>query len=167
MKKISILFTLILFCFSFSQEITLSKSGRKFQKNGVKYKISEYKTQFQNPISKTYIKEGRGYKTAGSILGFAGGLLVGAGLPNALSADTYSINSIPGSPDFSKTKIRKPGWTLVGIGIGLVAVAIPVAIVGSGKIKKGIETENKLAPKSENYYQLDFTGNGFALSYNF
>ncbi len=167
MKKISLLFTLVLFCFSFSQEITISKSGKKFEKEGIKYKISEYQTQFKNPVAKNYVKQGRGYKTAGSILGFAGGLLIGAGLPNALSEDTYTINSIPGYPDFSKTKIRKPGNTLVGIGIGLVAVAIPVAIIGGNKVKKGVETENKFSPRSQNYYQLDFTGNGLGFTYNF
>ena len=113
----------------------MSKTGRKFTKNGIEYKISEYQTQFQNPVAKTYIGEGRSYKTVGTIFGFAGGLLIGAGLPNALSEDTFTINSIPGSPDFSKTKVSKPGWTLVGIGIGLVAVAIPVAIIGSKKVE--------------------------------
>ncbi len=167
MKKISILCALFFFFLSFSQDITLSKTGRKFTKNGIEYKISEYQTQFQNPVAKNYIREGRGYKTVGTIFGFAGGLLIGAGLPNALSENNSGGYLDPYSGQIIKYKGKKPGWTLVGIGIGLVAVAIPVAIIGSKKVKKGVETENKFAPKSQNFYKVDFTGNGFALSYNF
>lgn len=167
MKKISILLTLLLFCVSFSQELTLSKSGKKFVKNGVEYKMSKYKTQFQNPVSKAYIKEGRGYQTAGNILGFAGGLLVGAGLPSALSQKKSSGFFDPYTGQYIKSEIKNPGWTYVGFGIGLVAVAVPLAIIGNNKVKKGVKTENTFAPKSQNFYQFDWTGNGCALSYNF
>ena len=167
MKKISVLFTLLLFCFSFSQKITLSKSGRKFEKSGVTYKISQYKEQFQNPVAKTYIKDGRGLKTTANILGFAGGVLIGAGLPNALSEKNSGGFLDPYSGQMIKNKVKKPGWTLVGFGIGLVAVAVPLVIIGNNKVKKGVKTENDFAPKSQNYYQFDFTGDGLALSYNF
>lgn len=167
MKKISILFTILLFCFSFSQKITLSKSGRRFEVSGAEYKMSEYKQQFQNPAAKSYIKDGRGLKTTANILGFAGGILIGAGLPNALSEKNSGIYYNADTGQMIKFKGKKPGWTFVGLGIGLVAVAVPLAIIGNKKVKKGVQAENSFAPKSQNYYQFDFTGDGLALSYNF
>ena len=167
MKKISILFTILLFCFSFSQKITLSKSGRKFEKSGAEYKISEYKEHFQNPVAKNYIKAGRGLKTTANILGFAGGVLIGAGLPNALSENNSGGFLDPYTGQIVKYKTKKPGWTLVGVGIGLVAVAVPLVIIGNNKVKEGVKAENNFVPKSQNFYQVDFTGNGFSFSYNF
>ncbi len=167
MLRIFTTIALFSFVFSFSQEIKLNKRGSKFEKDGVTYKISEYKTQFNNPIAKNLMKEGRGYRTASSILGFSGGFLIGAGLPNALSKTTYT-----GSYDYTtgvlkREKVKKPGWTLVGIGLGAIAIGIPFAIIGENKIKKGVETENQFGSTANNYLQLEINENGAGLSYNF
>lgn len=166
MVKIFTYFAVLLFSFSFSQEIKLSKSAKKFEKEGVSYKLSEYKTKFTNLVAKNYIQEGRTYRTIANIMGFSGGLLIGAGLPNALTQEKSANIYNPNTGNFTKVKTSKPGWTLVGVGIGVVAVAIPLAVIGKNKVKKGVETENKFAPKAQ-YYQFDFTGEGLALTYNF
>lgn len=167
MAKTITFFVVLLFGFSCAQEIKLSKSAKKFEKEGVSYKLSEYKTQFTNPVAKNYIQEGRTYRTIANIMGFSGGLLIGAGLPNALTTEKSANIYNPYTGNFTKVKNNKPGWTLVGVGIGVAAVAIPFAVIGKNKVKKGVETENKFAPKAQYYYQFDFTGEGLALTYNF
>ncbi|TXF76130.1 hypothetical protein [Chryseobacterium sp.] len=165
MKKFFTLTGLLWVCLSFSQEITLSKGGRKFEKDGIEYRITDYKTQFTNPIAKNYIREGRSYTTVSSVLGFCGGLLIGGGLPNALSKQKYTFNLVNGN--FNVVKEPKPGWTLVAVGGAVVAVAIPLAIIGKNKIQKGVKLENQFSTSSQSYYQFDFTGNGMALTYHF
>ena len=168
MKNIFTILAVLVFTVSFSQEIKLNKSGTKFEKDGVTYKLSEYKTQFTNPIAKDYISNGRGSRTVANILGFGGGLLIGAGLPNALSSNKDSVFIDPYTGYSTKIKTKKPGWTLVGIGLGVVAVAVPFAVVGNKKIRKGVETENKFkSTTTVNYLQFNVNDNGVGLSYDF
>lgn len=167
MAKTITFLAVLLFGFSFAQEIKLNKSAKKFEKEGVSYKLSEYKTQFTNPVAKNYIQKGRASRTVANIMGFSGGLLIGAGLPNVLTSEKSAKIYNPYTDSFTTVKTKKPGWTYVGVGIGLVAVAIPLAVIGKNQVKKGVETENKFAPKAQNYYQFDFTGEGLSLTYNF
>ena len=92
MKNIFTILAVFFFTFSFSQEIKLNKSATKFEKDGVTYKLSEYKTQFTNLVAKDYISNGRSSRTLANIFGFGGGLLIGAGLPNALSSNKDSVS---------------------------------------------------------------------------
>ena len=168
MKNIFTILAVFFFTFSFSQEIKLNKSATKFEKDGVTYKLSEYKTQFTNLVAKDYISNGRSSRTLANILGFGGGLLIGAGLPNALSSNKDSVYIDPYTAYSTKIKTKKPGWTLVGIGLGVVAVAIPFSVVGNKKIRKGVETENKFESSSNaNFLQFNVNDNGIGWSYNF
>lgn len=168
MKKIfSLLLTVFLISHSFSQEITLLKNGRKFEKDGVEYKMSKYREKFKNPIAVKTIKSGRTMSAMANILGFGGGVLIGAGLPNALSETTYKGTMDYSTLTYTKTKVKKPGWTLITVGGLLVAGAIPLAIVGKNKVKKGVEIENQYSPKTNTTYHFDLQENGLAFSIKF
>lgn len=146
-----------------AQEITLSKNEKKFQKDGTEYKLSAYKTEFANPIAKNYIREGRSHKSISTVLGFLGGLMIGAGLPNALSKQQYTYNY----NNYQRTKVSKPGWAMVAGGGVLVATAIPLAYLGKKKIRNGVKTENKFGMNSQTYYQFQTDGNTLGVTVNF
>ncbi len=165
MVKFYTLIALLAITFFQAQEITLHRNGKKFTKNGIEYKLSEYKTEFSNPIAKNYIREGRSQKTTSFILGFCGGLFMAAGLPNALSKDQNQM--VYNNGYIITTKASKPGWYMIAGGGVLIATAIPLAHFGNKKIRKGVETENKFGSKSQTSYQLHTNGNTLGVTVNF
>lgn len=106
-----------------------------------------------NPEALKLIKKARSNNVIASILGGAGGALIGFPLGAAVAGG-------------------EANWTLVGIGAGLVAVSIPISTGVNKTTKKAVELYNS-SLTSTSYYQFkpEFkivaNENGIGLSMNF
>ncbi|GEN76255.1 hypothetical protein [Chryseobacterium hagamense] len=159
----------VLFCLlaisqaAFSQ---VSLSRNKLIKDGQPYKASQYKEVFQNEQALMYYKKYRTNNTVSQIFGALGGGCMGYGLVKVLdggeklvSVDQYGVAHTE--------KTKNEGWSMVGIGAGLVAIAIPFAISSKKNLNKAIDTENGKEIAFQPYFKLENAGTGLALSYNF
>ncbi|MEI6091236.1 MAG: hypothetical protein WCR42_12345 [bacterium] len=98
------------------------------------------------------IKSAETSNTFATILGYAGGFMIGWPLGSALGGG-------------------ETNWTMVGIGVGIVAVGIPISIHADNKVKKAVQIYNKDLQTSSLYYETEikfaFTGNGVGLIIKF
>lgn len=148
---------------AFSQ-VSLSKN--KLIKDGQRYKASQYKEVFQNDQALMYYKKYRTKSTVSQIFGALGGGCMGYGLIKVLdggeklvSVDQYGVARTE--------KTKNEGWSMVGIGAGLVAIAIPFAISSKKNLNKAIDTQNGKETAFQPYFKLKNAGAGLALSYHF
>lgn len=153
---ITLIFAISAITFCHAQKIEATKvfGGYKYTQNGTKMTMKDL-VQTMKADAKSYqlIKKAQSDNTIASIIGFAGGALVG-----------WPVGAAIGGGD--------PNWTLAAIGAGLIVVAIPI---GSGANKKanlavetynkslGITSFNEIKPK----FNLILNGNGIGLSVNF
>lgn len=163
MKKSIIFFAIFISGFSFSQ-VTLS--GNKLMKDGQSYKFSEYKQVLTNAESQTLFKRARTNKTIGNIFGGIGGGLMGFGLARIIITPKETTYNFNGTTSTVKND-KGPYWTTVGIGAVLVGLGIPFSISSQKNVEKAIALENGESVSFQPYFQLEGTGNGVALSYNF
>ena len=160
MKKILLLSAVISFQTAFSQ---VSMTGNKLEKDGQTYKMSKYKDVFSNPEAVSHFKKARTNSTVGEIFAYAGGFAIGAGIIPALSGKKQEVRN---GVVYENQPSR--GWTVVGIGAGLVGIGIPFAIAANKNAQKALELENGgPATAFQPYFRLESAGNGMALSYNF
>ncbi|NML55932.1 hypothetical protein [Chryseobacterium cheonjiense] len=163
MKKTILVSLVAMSQLAFSQ-VSLSKN--KLVKDGQAYKASQYKEVFQNEQALIYYKKYRTNSTVSQIFGAIGGGCMGYGLIKVLdggeklvSVDQYGVARTE--------KTKNEGWSMVGIGAGLVAIAIPFAISSKKNLNKAIDTENGKGTAFRPYFKLENAGAGMALSYNF
>jgi len=76
-----------------------------------------------NSTATDYMKKAKGSSGFANILGYAGGFLIG-----------YPLGTALGGGDAN--------WTLVAVGCGLVAIAIPIVISANKNLLKAAETYN-------------------------
>ncbi len=116
MKKIILAFYILFFGFSssFGQTITdtlsIKKTGGKyeFSQKNIKLSLQETKDALKtNEVAYKEFNKAQSNKSLSNICGTAGGFLIGFPLGQALAGGDAN-------------------WTLVGIGAGLIAVAIPL-----------------------------------------
>jgi len=161
--KTSILVAAVLFSQLHFSQVSLDKN--KLVKEGVSYKLSDYKSVLVNPEAQQYFKKSRTNNTVGSIFGGVGGAFMGFGIARALSGGETKVminNSV------QTVKQDKGGaWALVGIGAGIVGIGIPFAVAAHKNAKKAIAIENGETTAFTPYFRLETAGNGFAFSYNF
>jgi hypothetical protein len=93
----------------------------------------------ENQIAYDCLKSGKGMNILGTIVGGAGGFMIGFPLGTAIAGGDAN-------------------WTLVGIGVAVVGISIPIAINANKKIKKGVEAYN-----SELLSRIDHRSLQFAL----
>lgn len=161
MKRIALgIFGLFVFQQAFAQ---VSLSGNRLSKDGQTYKFSQYKEVFTRPEAQAVFQKSRTNNTMAQVFSYSGGFLVGFGLVPALKGKKQEIrNGIVYENQPNK------GWTLVGIGAGLIGVGIPFAVGASKNAKKAIEIENgETATAFKPHFKLESAGTGLSLSYNF
>lgn len=163
MKKILLFSVLLLTQIVYSQ-VTLD--GNKLSKDGMKYKFSEYEKVFDNAESRAYFKKARTNKTVGNIFGFTGGLAIGGGLSDILFNNKTTVISY-GSFTFERKTDHSVAWLVTGIGAGLVAIGIPFTLAANKNAKKAVLVENGDEVALRPFFQLEASGNGMALNYNF
>lgn len=128
MKKtfLTLLFTLATIMFCFSQKIETEKvfGGYKYSLNGSQMTIKDLvKTMKSNSQAFNLIKKAQSNNIISSILGYAGGGLIGFPIGSAISGGDAN-------------------WTLAGIGAGLVAIGIPISSNVNKKTKQAIDLYN-------------------------
>jgi len=161
MKKLVVLSFMMLFQTAFSQ-VSVTKKG-KLVKEGQEYRTSEYEKVFQNEQARLYFRKYRTNNTVSMIFGGIGGGCMGFGLARALSGGDKTITDQYGVKHKTETK----GWGLVGVGAGLVAIAIPFALSSKKNFYKALDAENGTSTAFKPYFKLEGNENGLALNYNF
>ncbi len=163
MKKVLILSFAFCFQTAFSQ-VSIEKN--KLVKDGQAYKMSEYKNVFSNQESLRLFKKAKSKGTVSQIIGGIGGGLMGFGLAKAISGGTES--KVTTNSGVQTIKHDKSGaWTVFGIGVGIVGIAIPFAVSANKDAEKALKLENGESTAFQPYFKFETAGNGLALSYNF
>jgi|TARA_B110001469_G_C9340833_1_gene180659 hypothetical protein len=146
---------LLFFNISFGQEIKMGMNlfGYKFEQNNKRLSWKELVSETESNIdANLLIKKAKSQNTISSILAFAGGGLIGIPIAQSITE-------------------RESNWTLAYIGGGILAVGLPIAIISSKNVKKGIDLYNSSLNLTSNYFQPEFkiiaNGNGLGLSMNF
>ena len=105
------------------------------------------------PQASKLIKQARSNTSLASVIGLAGGALIGFPLGTAAGGGN-------------------PNWALAGIGAGLVAVAIPISLNANKKSKQAVDLYNSSSGAATLYsdkpeLSIVANGTGFGLSVNF
>ena len=158
MKKtiLTLIFALTTITFCTAQNIEIEKvfGGYKYTQNGNQMTIKDLvKTMENNQQAFDLIQKAQSNNTLASIIGFAGGGLIG-----------WPIGTAIGGGDAN--------WTIAGIGVGLVAIGIPISSSVNKKTKQAVELYNSsLNSTSSNEFKHEFkviaNGYGIGLSMNF
>jgi len=163
MKKIIFASAILLTQTVYSQ---VSLSGNKFLKDGKTYKISQYDQVFQKSESLELLKKAKTNRTTATVLCFGGGFSLGFGIAQIIAhGKTKTAYDIFGNPYTIKPR-NTTAWTMVAIGGGLVAIAIPVGAGAKKDIDEAIKMENGTTA-FQPYFKIENSGGGLALSYNF
>ncbi|AKQ45951.1 hypothetical protein TH63_10330 [Rufibacter radiotolerans] len=104
-----------------------------------------------NPEAYKQMKIAKGKADVSSVLGFAGGMLVGWPLGSAIGGG-------------------EPNWTLAGVGAGLIAVGIPFSVSYAKHTNNAISIYNQSAPQAlipSHEIKFGFTGNGVGMHLKF
>ena len=158
MKKtiFTLIFTLATLTFCNAQKIEIEKvfGGYKYTQNGSQMAMKDLvKTMESNQQAFNLIKKAQSNNTLASIIGFAGGGLIG-----------WPIGTAIGGGDAN--------WTLAGIGAGLVAIGIPISSNANKKAQQAVELYNSsINSTAFKYFKPEFkvvaNGNGIGLLMNF
>lgn len=159
MKKIFLTLPLVLatvyLCNSQTIESEKVFGGYKFSQNGQELTINELTVQLNtNEESAQLIKKAKSQNTFATILGGAGGALIG-----------YPVGTSIGGGEAN--------WVLAGVGAGILAVAIPISASANKKTIKAVEIynsqshpkEDKIAFKPQLLMVSGSGGIGFALQF--
>ncbi len=161
MKKLSLVMALLINCLSFSfgqtptDSITVTKvfGGYQFYQADKRLSMSQLDKSME-PNERAYkeMKTAQSSYTLSSILGGAGGFMVGWPLGTAVAGG-------------------EPNWVLAGIGAGLILVAIPISRKFNRQAKSAIDTYNgglkasSVWDKTELEFAMSGTGVGFTLKF--
>ena len=128
---LSVLFILIADTYAFAQKdrdkIKIERifGGYKYTQNGRELKMKQLvRTMKYDELAFPKIKSARFNNTLSVILGASGGLLVGWPIGTAISNGD-------------------PNWTLAYIGAGLIAISIPISIMGNKQAIKAVKIYNE------------------------
>ena len=161
MKKIAVVIILLsVACtFTFGQAATDSISMKKVF-GGYQFYQGEKKLNMNRlvkamkPNEQAYkeIKSAQSTYTLASIVGFAGGFMVGWPLGTAIGGG-------------------EPNWTMAGIGAGLIVVSIPLTQSFNKKARQAVESFNGGLPASafwdKNELRFTMSENGLGLTFRF
>ena len=153
---LTLIFALMTTTLCNSQKIEMKKvfGGYQFTQNGNLMSFKDLSQTMQsNQEAFELINKAKSNNTLASILGFAGGGLIG-----------WPIGTAIGGGD--------PEWALAGVGAGLVVIAIPISSGANKKAKQAVEIYNSsLNSTSYQEFKPQFkilaNGNGIGLSMNF
>jgi hypothetical protein len=134
-------------------QITKVAGGYKFMQDGQVLNMVQLADMMQNNfVASEYLKKSKSTNGILTILGYGGGFLVGYPLGTAMGGG-------------------KPNWTLAAVGVGLIAIAIPIASSANKNLLKAVSTYNgsPQTSRNEKYYdmKLGINQSGLALAIRF
>lgn len=158
MKKtiLTLTFASATLTFCNAQKIETEKvfGGYKYTQNGKQMTMGDLVDAMES-YQQAYelVKKAQSNNTLASIIGFAGGGLIG-----------WPIGAAIGGGDAN--------WTLAGIGAGLVAIGIPISSSANKKAKQAVELYNSSLNSTSFYefkpeFKIMANGNGIGFSMNF
>lgn len=153
---LTLIFALATLTLCNAQKIEMEKvfGGYKFTQNGNQVTMKDLvKTMESNEQAFDLIKKAHLNNTLSSIIGFAGGGLIGWPIGTAIGGG-------------------EANWTLAGIGAGLVAISIPFSSSANKKAKQATELYNSSLNSTSFYefkpeFEVLANANGIGLSMNF
>jgi len=153
---LTITFTLITIAFCNAQKIEIEKvfGGYKYYQNEKRMTFGDLaRTMESNAKALKLIKKAQGNNTLSSIFGFAGGALFGWPIGTELGGGN-------------------PNWTIAGIGVGVMAIGIPLSSGANKNAREAIELYNSsLEPSSYRGFKPQFNllsnSSGFGISMSF
>lgn len=167
MKKLLITISLLLFaCISIYSQTTkdtlktkdindsITVVGNRYYQNNMRLSMAQISDRLSaNPTAYKMVKDARSSGFLSMILSCAGGGLIG-----------YPVGTAIGG--------EEPKWAMAGIGAGLLAIAIPIAIGADKKVKKAVRLYNKsLKPiayqKPKTSFCIENTQNGIGIVMRF
>ncbi|MBS2101016.1 hypothetical protein [Carboxylicivirga linearis] len=161
MKKLLTLMVLLLAGITFTigqntaDSIRIEKTfgGYQFYQGEKRLKVKDLVNTMQsNAQAYQEIKSAQSSYTLASIVGFAGGFMVGWPLGSALGGG-------------------EPNWTMAGIGAGLIVVSIPISKSFNKKAKQAVDTYNNGLQTSSFWdnkeLRLSVNENGLGLTLRF
>ncbi len=158
MKKTLLTFLLALTTITIckAQKIEMKKvfGGYQYTQNGNRMTIAKLtKTMESNAEAFKFMKKAKSNHVLASILGGAGGALIGFPIGTAISGGDAN-------------------WALAGIGAGLVAIGIPISSGVNKNAKKAVDLYNSDLNATSFYkikpeYKITANSNGIGLSMNF
>lgn len=161
MKRIAIIVTFLTVSLTFTYGQTVSDSismkkafgGYQFYQGEKRLNMNQLVNAMKpNEQAYNHIKSAQSTYTFASIIGFAGGFMVGWPIGTAIGGG-------------------KPDWTMAGIGAGLIVVSIPISQKFNKQAKQAVDTYNGgLQTNSfwnKNELRFFMTGNGVGLTLRF
>jgi len=161
MKRITFIIFLLTVTFAFASgqistdSVSMKKvfGGYQFYQGEKRLNMNQLvKTMEPNEQAYKLIKSAQSTKTIASIIGFAGGFMVGWPIGTAIGGG-------------------EPNWTIAGIGAGLIVISIPISQKFNKQAKQAVDTYNGLLQTSSymNKRELKFcmTGHGVGLKLSF
>lgn len=158
MKKplLALIFTITALTFCNAQHIKVEKvfGGYKYTQNDEYMTMTDLVNAMENNTKAfELIKKAKSNSSIATILGFAGGGLIGFPIGQSLGG-------------------RDANWALAGIGAGLVAIAIPISSSANKKTNKAVELYNASLNSSAHYqfkpeFNIITNGNGVGFSVRF
>lgn len=107
-----------------SVEIKKVLGGYQFYHEGQQLKFKQLENLLKsNEQAYQQIKSSKSSRVIATILGSAGGFMIGWPLGTAIAGG-------------------KPNWTIAGIGAGLTAISVPISIGSNKKLKRGVAAYN-------------------------
>ena len=158
MKKtiLTLIIALTTTTFCSAQKIEIKKvfGGYQYTQNGKTMTMVNLVNEMgSNPEALQFIKKAKSDNVLASILGGAGGALIGFPLGTAMAGG-------------------EANWSLAGIGAGLVAIGIPISSGVNKNAKKAVELYNSSLNPTSNYefmpeFRFLASLNGIGLSMSF
>jgi hypothetical protein len=154
--SITLIIAFVSTAFCLAQKIDIEKvpGGHKFSQDGVILTIDKLSSKVSsNKESLRLINKAKSTGTFVSVLGYAGGFLIGWPIGTAIGGG-------------------KANWGIAGIGAGILAVAFPIASGADKKTKQAVELYNaSLNPtsylKSKSEFNVVANANGIGLAIRF
>lgn len=147
-------FATMTLCIAQQIEMTKVFGGYKFTQNDKNLGMGGLvKTMESNQQAYKLIKKAQSNNTMATIIGFAGGGLIGWPIGTAVAGGDAN-------------------WTLAGIGAGLIAIGIPIASSANKKAKQAVELYNSSLDATSHYefkpeFKIIANGNGIGLTMHF
>jgi len=131
---------------------TIQYSGNKYTLNNENLTVDKMAVIMQNnALAMGYLKSAKGNSGFATVLGYAGGFLIG-----------YPIGTAIGG--------GKPNWMLAAVGCGLIVIDIPIVSSANKKVRKAVNAYNheETTSRIEKYdIRLGMNQNGMGLAFRF